>query len=66
MGEGRSGFKIQTDKPTEIRLLRRPNGRLKDNIRMNHKHIGEIEIDSSQDRDYWRSLMNTTLILGVP
>ena len=37
-----------------------------DNIRMNLKEIGVITrnwVDSAQDRDYWRALVNATLNL---
>ena len=39
MEEGRSAFKILTDKPTGNRHLGRPRCRSKDNIRMNPKEI---------------------------
>ena len=69
MEEGRSAFKILTGKPAGKRPLRRPRRRWEDNIRMNLK---EINIDrrnwvgSSQDRDYWRALVNGALNLRVP
>ena len=51
------------------RPLGRPMRRWEDNIRMD---LEEIDIntrnwvDSAQDRDYWRALMNAALNLRVP
>ena len=51
------------------RLLGRPRRRWEDNIRMNLEEIG-IKVgnwvDSAQDRDYWRALLNAALNLRVP
>ena len=69
MEEGRSAFKILTGKPTEKRPLGRPRLRWKGNIRMDLKEIGvntRSWVDSAQDRDYWRSLVNAALNLRVP
>ena len=69
MEEGRSAFKILTGKPTEKRPLGRPRRRWEDNIKMD---LEEIDInagkwvDSAQDRNYWRSLVNVALHLRVP
>jgi hypothetical protein len=66
---GRSAFKILTGKPTGKRPLGRPRRRWEDNIRMD---LEEIDIntsnwvDSAQDRDYWRVLVNAALNLWVP
>ena len=68
MEEGRSAFKILTLKPTGKRLLGRPRRRWEDNIIMD---LEEIDInagnwvDSAQDRDYWRALVNAALNLRV-
>ena len=59
MEESRSAFKIVTGTPTGKRLLRRR--RWEDNIRMDLEEIGINAgnwIDSAQDRDYWRALVN--------
>ena len=66
---GRSAFKILTGKPTGKRPLGRPRRRWKDNIRMDLKEIGINAgnwVDSAQDRDYWRALVNAALNLWVP
>ena len=69
--EGRSAFKILTGKPTGKRPLEKPRRRRrwKDNIKMDIEEIGINAgnwVDSAQDRDYWRALMNAALNLRVP
>ena len=69
MEEGRSAFKILTGKPTGKRPLGRPRHRWEDNIRMDFEEIGINAgnwVDSAQDRNYWRALVNSTLNLRVP
>ena len=69
MEEGRSAFKILTGKPTRKRPLGRPRHRWEDNIRMNLKEIGintRSWVDLTQDRDYWRALVNAALNLWAP
>ena len=59
--EGRSAFKILTGKPTGKWPLGRPRRRWEDNIRMDLEEIGINAgnlVDSAQDRDYWRALVN--------
>ena len=68
MEEGRSAFKILTGKPIGKRPLGRPRCRLEDNVRIDIKEIGlntRNWDDSTQDRDYWRALVNATLNLRV-
>ena len=65
MEESRSAFKILTGKPTEKRPLRRPRRRWEDNIRMDLEEMGNW-VDSAQDRDYWRALVNAALNLRLP
>ena len=63
MKEGRSAFKILTGIP-----LGRPRRRWEDNIRMDLEEIGTNAgdwVDSAQDRDYWRALVNAALNLRV-
>ena len=60
MEEGRSAFKILTGNPRR---------RWEDNIRMDLEEIGINAgnwVDSAQDRDYWRALVNAALNLRVP
>ena len=69
MEEGRSVFKILTGKPTGKRPLGRPRRRWEENIRMDLEEISINVgnwVDSAQDRDYWRVLVNETLNLRVP
>ena len=68
MEEGRSAFKIVTGAPTGKRPLRRSRLRWED-IRMDLKEIGintRNWVDSAQDKDYWRALLNAALNLQVP
>ena len=69
MEEGRSAFKLLTGKPRGKRPLGRPRRRWEDNIRMNLEVIGNNVgnwVDSAQDRDYWRALVNAALNLWDP
>ena len=63
MEEGRSTFKILTGKPNGKRPLGRPRRRWEDNIKMD---LEENWVDSAQDRNYWRALVNAALNLRVP
>ena len=68
MEEDRSALKILTGKPTEMRHLGRPGRRWEDTIRMDLEkiviNVGNW-IDSAQDRNYWRALVNAALNLRV-
>ena len=67
--QGRSTFKILTGKPTGKRPSGRPRRKWEVNIRMNFKEIGintSNWVDSAQDRDYWRAVVNVLLNLQVP
>ena len=66
MEEGRSAFKILTGKPTGKRPLGRPRRRWEDNIRMDLEEISINWVDSAQDRNYWRALVNAALNFRVP
>ena len=58
-----------TGKPTAKGLLRRSKRRWEDNIRIYLNEIGAnkiISVESVQDRDYWRALVNAALNLWVP
>ena len=68
MEEGRIAFNILTGTPTGMRPVGRPRHRWEDNIRMDLKEIGintRNWVDSAQDRDYWRALVNVALNLRV-
>ena len=67
MEEGRRAFEILTCKPTGKRPFGRPR-RKWENIRMGLEEIGINAgnwVDSAQDRNYWRSLVNEALNLRV-
>ena len=69
MEEGRSALKILADKPTGKRPLGRPRRRWEDYIRTDLEEMGINAgnwVDSAQDRDYWRALVNAALKLRVP
>ena len=69
MEEDRSSFKISTGKPTGKTPLGRPRRRWEDNIRMDLEEISISAgnwVDSAQDRNYWRALVNAALNLWVP
>ena len=69
MEEVRSAFTILTGKPTGKRPLGRPRRRWEDNIRMDLEEIGINAgnwVDSAQDINYWRALVNAVLNLRVP
>jgi hypothetical protein len=61
--------KILTGKPTGKRPLGRPRCRWEDIIRMDLEEIGINAgnwVDSDQNRNYWRALVNAALNLRVP
>ena len=58
-----------TKKLTGRRPLGKPRRRWEDNIRMDLEEIGVNAgnwVDSAQDRNYWRALVNAALNLRVP
>ena len=66
---GRSDFKILTGTPAGKRPLGRPRLKWEDNMRMNLKEMGINEgrwVDSAQDGDYWRALVNEASNLRIP
>ena len=68
MENGRSAFKILTGKPTGKRSLGRPRHKWEDNIRMDFEEVGINAgnwVDSAQDRNYWRALVDVALNLWV-
>ena len=69
MEEGRRAFKILTGKPTEKRPLERPRRRWGDNIRMDLEEIvinAGNWVNSAQDWNYWRALVNAAFNHRVP
>ena len=69
MEEGRSALKILTGKLAGKRPLGRPRRKWEDNIRMDLEEICINEgdwVDSAQDMNYWRALVNAALKLRVP
>jgi hypothetical protein len=67
-GEKRNAYRILVGKSEGKRPLRKPR-RKWENIRMDLREIGwggVYWIDLAQDRDQWRSLVNTTMNLRVP
>ena len=69
MEKGRSAFTILTGIPTGKRPLGWPRHRWEDNILMDLEEIGINAgnwVDSAQDRNYRRALVNAVLNLRVP
>ena len=61
--------KILTGKPTGKRPLGSSRRRWEDNVGMELEEIGVSAgnwVDSAQDRNYWRALVNAALNLRVP
>ena len=69
MGEGKSACKILTGTPAGNSPIGRPRRRWEDNISMDLEEVGISArnwVDSTQDRNYWRALVNAALNLRVP
>jgi hypothetical protein len=65
----KNAYRILVGKPEGKRPLGRPRDRWKDNIIMDLTDIGwggMDWIDLAQDRDQWRTLVNTVMNLRVP
>ena len=62
MEEVRRAFKILTGKPTGKRPLGRPRRRM--DLEEIYVNAGNW-VDSAQDRNYWRALVNAALNLRV-
>ena len=62
-------FAVLTGKRRGKRPLGRSKGRWEDNVRIDLKGIADNTkdwVDTIQDRDYWRALVNAALNLCVP
>jgi hypothetical protein len=69
MGEERDAYNNLVGRPEGRRPLGRPRCRWEDNIKMDLREIGFGDVDWihwAQDRDRWRSLVNTVMNLQVP
>ena len=61
--------RVLVGKPEEKSLLGRPRHRWDDNIKMDLQEVGGGCVDwmeLAQDRDRWRTLVNTVMNLRVP
>jgi hypothetical protein len=68
MGEERNVYRVLIGKPEGKRPLGRPRHRREDGIRMYLREIGWESIDwiqLAQDRDRWRTIVNTVMNLRV-
>jgi hypothetical protein len=68
-GEKRNAYRILVGKPEGKRPLGRPRRRWVHNIKIDLREIGWDAVDLvdlAQDRDRWRSLVDTVMILRVP
>jgi hypothetical protein len=68
-GEKRNSYRLLVGKPEGKRPLGKPRRRWVDNIRMNLGEVGLGDVDwigLAQDRNRWRSLVNSVLKLRVP
>jgi hypothetical protein len=69
MGEVSGAYNIFVGKVEGRRPLGRPRRRWEDNIKMDLREIGSVDVDWihwAQDRDMWRALVNTVMNLRVP
>jgi hypothetical protein len=69
MGEKRNGYRILVGEREGRRPLQRQRYRWMDNIKTDLREIGWVGMDwisLAQDRDQWRTLVNTVMTLRVP
>jgi hypothetical protein len=69
MGKKSNAYRIMVGKPEGKRPIGRSRRRWVDNIKMDLREIGWDAIDwieLAQDRDKWRTLVNTMMNLRVP
>jgi hypothetical protein len=68
MGQDRNVYRDLIGKPEGKRPLERPRRRWEDRFRMDLREIGWGSVDwikLAQDRDWWRTLVNTVMNLRV-
>jgi hypothetical protein len=68
IGERRSVYRVLVGKPEEKRPLGRPRPRWEDNIKMDLQEVGWGGMDwicLAQNKDRWRAVVNTVMIVGV-
>jgi hypothetical protein len=68
-GEKRNAYRILVGKPEGKRPLGRPRSSSVDNIKIYFREIGWDCMDCihlAQDRDKWRTVVNTVMNLRVP
>jgi hypothetical protein len=69
MGTKRNAYRLLVGKPEGRRPLGRPRRRWMDNIRIDLGEVGWGDVDwigLAQDRNKWRTLVNSILNLRVP
>ena len=68
MGEGRGVHRVLVGKPKGKRPLGRPRLRWENNIKMDLQDVGGGGdwMELAQDRDRWRTLVNTVMNFRVP
>ena len=67
-GEGRGVHRVWAGKPEGKRPMGRPRRRWVDNIKMDLREVGGGGdwMELAQDRDRWRTLVNTVMNFRVP
>ena len=68
IGEGIGVHRVLVGKPEGKRPLRRPRHRREDNIKMDLLEVGGGGdwIGLAQDRDRWRTIVNTVMNFRIP
>jgi len=68
IAEGRGVHRVLVEKPEGKRPLGRPRLRWEDNIKMDLREVewGRDWMELVQDRDRWRTLVNTVINFRVP